>query len=174
MTMNQEEFVRTILPIKNKLFAYAFKIVQSGQEAEDVVQDVLLKVWEKRDELDSLGSVEAWCMTLTRNRSLDKLKLKSNNNQSLGDEHHAASKSDSPLRVVEMKDIKYKLRKVVDGLPLKQREVIVLRDFQGHSYREIAEIMKIDVNLVKVTIHRARQAVKSQILKIADYGIKPS
>ncbi len=171
-TMTREQYINDILPLKNKLFAYSFRIVHSRQEAEDVVQDILLKVWEKRNELDSVSNIEAWCMTMVRNRSLDRIKLKSNRSQQIEERHDLAADVATPLGIVEMDDLKTKLRRIVQGLPLKQREVIQLRDFQGKTYQEIAEIMSIDMNLVKVTIHRARQVIKQEILKLTSYGVE--
>ena len=113
-------------------------------------------------------------MTMTRNKSLDKLKLKSRNFVELESRYDLETDDSSPFRVAEMNDLKKKLRKVVDTLPLNQREVIQLRDFQGRTYREISEIMGIDMNLVKVTLHRARQVIKKEILKLSTYGLKSS
>ena len=170
--MNTEQYISTILPLKNKLFAYSFRIVQKRQEAEDVVQDVLLKVWEKRNALGDVSNIEAWCMTMTRNRSLDRLKLKSNHSQQIEERHDLASSAATPISVVEMDDLKSKLRKIVERLPIRQREVIQLRDFQGKTYQEICEIMEVDINLVKVTLHRARKAIKQEILKLTTYGVE--
>jgi len=174
LTVTKEDYINSVLSIKNKLFSYSFKMLHSRQEAEDVVQDVLVKVWEMRNSSQTINNLEAWCMTMTRNKSLDKLKLKSRNSVEIESRYDLATDDSSPFRVAEMNDLKKKLRKVVDTLPLNQREVIQLRDFQGRSYKEISEIMGVDMNLVKVTLHRARQVIKKEILKLSTYGLKSS
>lgn len=173
-TVTREEYINTVLPLKNKLFGYSFKMLHSRQEAEDVVQDVLVKVWETRNSQQTINNLEAWCMTMTRNKSLDKLKLKSRNSVEIESRFDLATDDSSPFKVVEMNDLKKKLRKVVDTLPLKQREVVQLRDFQGRTYQEISDMMGIDMNLVKVTLHRARQVIKKEILKLSTYGLESS
>ena len=69
-----EYFKKEIIPLKNKLFRYAISFVKDVDEAEDVVQEVFLKMWNKRTELKKVKNVEAWGMTITRNHSLDVLK----------------------------------------------------------------------------------------------------
>ena len=81
--MKKISFRTDVLPLKNELFRLALRITLNPAEAEDVVQDTMMKVWSRRDKWDELESIEAFCLTICRNISLDKLKKAENQNQSL-------------------------------------------------------------------------------------------
>ncbi|MFT4678799.1 MAG: RNA polymerase sigma-70 factor (family 1) [Flavobacteriales bacterium] len=170
--MTLEEFRDNILPLKNKLFGFALRYVQNRQVAEDIVQDIMLKVWDNKNELEEIKNIEAWCMTLTRNRSLDHLKAKSSKTSELNDNHMSLVSDSTPDKALERKEVMTKIKEVVDKLPIKQREVVELRDFKGFSYKEIAEIVGTDINLVKVNLHRARKAIKEQVIQWTSYGVE--
>ncbi len=72
--MNLETFQNSVFPAKNKLFRFAFHLLGSSEEAKDVVQEVFIKVWNGRDQLDEIQNMEAWCMRITKNLSLDRLR----------------------------------------------------------------------------------------------------
>jgi RNA polymerase sigma factor (sigma-70 family) len=74
--MNLETFENRVLPTKNKLFRFAFRLVGSTEEAKDVVQEVMIKVWNGREQMAEMQNMEAWCMRITKNLSLDRLRSK--------------------------------------------------------------------------------------------------
>lgn len=160
------DFRHDILPMKDKLYRLSLRITLNPQEAEDVVQDTLIKVWNKRESWDEIESIEAYAMTICRNLSLDHLKLRENQNASLeGMEIDRADRSLSPLEQVQQKDNLERVRQLVDALPEKQRSCMQLRDFEGKTYKEIAEILDITEEQVKISIFRARKAVKEAFEK---------
>ena len=67
--MNLEAFQTRVLPAKNKLFRFAFRLLGSSEEAKDVVQEVLIKVWNGREQMAEVQNLEAWCMRITKNLS---------------------------------------------------------------------------------------------------------
>ena len=81
--MKEINFRNDILPLKNKLFRLALRITLNREEAEDIVQDTMIKVWNSRERWQELDSIEAYCLTIARNLSLDRLKKMDNNNASL-------------------------------------------------------------------------------------------
>ncbi len=170
--MTKEEFQNTVLPLKNKLFCFANSYLENHEEAKDVVQDVMLKVWENRSKNGEIKNIEAWCMTLVRNRSLDKLKLKSRKNVRMDDSYNHFSDESNLQANLENKDLLQKVKSIIQQLPSAQKEVIRLRDYNGYSYKEIAEVLDIDINLVKVSLHRARKAIKENMNKIMAYGMQ--
>ena len=74
--MNIEVFETRVLPTKNKLFRFAFRLLGSSEEAKDVVQEVMMKVWNGREQMGAIDNMEAWCMRITKNLSLDRLRSK--------------------------------------------------------------------------------------------------
>ena len=171
--MKKISFRNDVLPLKNELFRLALRITLNHAEAEDVVQETMIKVWNRRDHWDEIESIEAFCLTICRNISLDKVKKAENQNQSLNDEHDAPDRSyaSNPEEQAEQRDKILLIRRLINTLPEKQRSVMQLRDFEGKSYKEIAEILAISEDQVKVNIFRARQTIKQRFLETENYGL---
>ncbi len=167
--MDIEFFKRDILPLKNKLFRYAKSILNNEELAEDVVQETLLQVWEKRNEIDAIKNIEAWCMTITRNFALGKLRLKSYQNKSLDILNDPIEPDLPPDKMLEKEDIINKIDEFVRLLPLKQKEIFQLRDIEGFSYQEISQITGHPLSDIKIAIYRARKTLKNQLQKIYEY-----
>ncbi len=170
--MKEIDFRYDLLPLKDKLFRLALRITLDTAEAEDITQDTLIRVWTRRDELKELASLEAYCLTVCRNLALDRSEKKVAQHVSL--DEHCRETADSVRPPDEEMDHREKLRRVNDifnSLPERQRTVMQLRDIEGRSCRETAEIMGTTEDWVKVTLHRARQAVRKQYEKIENYGL---
>lgn len=170
--MTTEEFKSQVLPLKNKLYAFALSMLSNTDEAKDIVQDVMLKVWEENKDLNDYRSVEAWCMTLTRNRSLDRMKRKDYRQDDVTELHDLKQSDRDPLKALSEKEMVAKVKKLVGKLPSIQREIIMLRDFQEHTYEEICDILSIEMNQVKVYLHRARKFIKEELRKLQVHGIQ--
>ncbi len=173
MNMSLEVFKTRVLPVKDKLYRFALRLVKSEPEAQDIVQEVLIKVWDKRDQMDQVENLEAWCMRVTRNLSLDKLKSKYSNKTSGLEQDLEVSQGEkvTPYRSTEMNDTMRNISKLISSLPEKQKQVIQLRDVEGFSYKEISDIMEIDMSQVKVNLFRARKTVRENLLNINAYGL---
>lgn len=169
--MSLENFKKQILPIKNKLFRFSLRIVGNPSEAEDVVQEVFIKMWKSREKWHQYNNIEAWCMRMTKNLSIDKLRSKHQKVGFLPEGMDFIAPNSSPEKRTELKDSVLKIKDLIKGLPEKQRMVIHLRDLEGFTYKEIAEQLDIPLNQVKVYLFRARQSIKSQMINIDSYGI---
>lgn len=170
--MKKVSFRNDVLPLKNELFRLALRITLNRVEAEDIVQDTLIKVWDRRFEWESIDSIEAFSLTICRNLSLDRLRKKENNNDSLEDVNIAEPvASSNPQDRMIQEDRVSLVRQIIDSLPEKQRSCMQLRDFEGKSYKEIAQVLDITEEQVKVNIFRARQKVKQKYLKLDNYGL---
>ena len=170
--MMLETFKSDILPIKNKLYRYAYSILVDHDLSKDVVQETMIKVWEKREELSSIKNKEAWCITIARNFSLDKLR--SRHHQTLNMEMGYDKENDhpSPYMVTEIGDTMEILKGIVKNLPFKQKEVFQLRDIEGLSYQEISEITGFGLSDVKISIFRARQTIRNVLSRIQKHGLE--
>ncbi len=147
-------------------------ILKQEADARDIVQDTMMKAWEEIGELRLINSVEAWCMTVTRNKALNLLNRKSNKFVELPDELNQSVGRPDPLRQTVINDSVNRIKVIMEMLPLKQREVIHLRDVEGYSYKEIAEVLDLSMNHVKVLLHRARHEIREQLMKAHNHGIK--
>lgn len=162
--MNIEAFQDRVLPAKNKLFRFALRMLGDDDDAKDVVQEVFIRVWNGRDQLHQIENMEAWCMRITKNLSLDKIR----SNQRKGTEtleksYHVQHTDGTPDIKTELGESMQHVNQLIAALPDKQRQVIHLRDVEGYTYNEICDIMEIDMNQVKVNLFRARNAVRGRL-----------
>ena len=169
--MNLADFETRVLPTKNKLFRFASRLLGNSMEAEDVVQETMLKVWRGRDTAE-VENMEAWCMRITKNLSLDKLRSRQRKTaQSIDERFDMVHESLSPHEKTEIDESMKRIDELMTALPDKQRQVMHLRDIEGYSYNEISEILELDMNQVKVNLFRARNAVREKLLKLNAYGL---
>ena len=158
--------LQAVMPIKDKLYRYAFQILGNRMSAEDVVQEVLIKVWKKKISLQEIENKEAWCMTVTRNLALDKLRKNGARHESIEQHYHLADHARSPHDVVQTKSVMAIIRGFINQLPNDQRQIVHLRDVEGYTYKEISKITGLNLDKVKVYLHRARITLRKQLIKM--------
>ena len=169
--MDQNEFMSLTAPIKHKMFRLAKRLLVSIEEAQDATQEVLVKLWNKKDGLAGCNNVEAFAMTMTKNYCLDQLKSKRASNVKIStidyqESGHALDKN------VEDTDSLNWVEKCINKLPEQQRIIIQLRDIEQYDFDEIAKILEISEGAIRVTLSRARKTIREEMMKIHDYGIK--
>ena len=169
--MHKIDFRNDILPLKDKLFRLALRITLDRAEAEDVVQETMIRVWNKRDEWDGLKSIEAYCLTVARNLAIDCSERKDSQTVELTSEAEQTPEASGPYDQLVNKERLKLVRRLVSELPEKQRLIMVLRDVEGRSYKEIAAVLQLTEEQVKVNLFRARQKVKQKFMDIDNYGL---
>ena len=165
--MKQISFLSDILPLKNELYRMALRITMNAADAEDVVQETMMKVWNRRDQWDQIESIEAFCLTICRNLSLDKVRRMDNQTQSLDAAYDPKDQgvASNPEEQAIQSDRVRLVRQMISLLPEKQRSCMQLRDMEGKSYKDIATILDITEEQVKVNIFRARQTIREKFKK---------
>ena len=163
--MELKEFKITVLPLRAKLMGYARKLTDEPEDAEDAVQEVLLKLWNKRLELEQYRSIEAFAMTLTHNICIDMWRCKRNDNLSL-DIVQAASPTGTPERLLEIKDEIRLMHEIIHSLPNLQRTIMQMKDIEGYETDEIAEITGCGPEAIRSNLSRARKKVRDVYLRI--------
>jgi RNA polymerase sigma-70 factor (ECF subfamily) len=163
--MQITEFSHMVVPFKDKLYRFAFRIVGNAFDAEDVLQEVMIKVWKKREYLATVDNKEAWCMTVTRNMAIDWIRSRKKSTQDLETSYGVSDKAATPYEALEQKNIHTLVRESIKNLPQNQSEAIHLRDIEGYTYKEISDIMDVNVSQVKVLIFRGRQKLKQVLSK---------
>ena len=171
--MKNISFRTDVLPLKNELFRLALRITLNRGEAEDVVQETMIKVWNRRDDWEKIESIEAFCLTICRNLAVDRTRRHDNQNQTLDTSHEAADMSyaSNPEEQAVQRDRIELVRRLINSLPEKQRSIMQLRDIEGKSYKDIAAILSISEEQVKINIFRARQTIKQRFNEIQQYGL---
>ena len=169
--MQEISFRNYILPLKDKLFRLALRITLDRAEAEDVVQDTMIRVWNKRDEWQQFESVEAYCLIVAKNLAIDRSQKKDAQNVELTPEMAEEVDTSGPYdRLVNNERMKI-IHRLIDELPEKQRLIMQLRDIEGESYKDIAKVLQLTEEQVKVNLFRARQKVKQRYIEIDEYGL---
>ena len=166
--MDKNEFISLVLPLKDRLFRVAWCILRSKEEAEDIVQDVMLKVW--RDEKGKVENLAAYCYTMARTLALNRLVLKDNRSKELEGAYEQEVQEQPLENIIRTEKMKL-LYRMIDGLPGLQRDVVQLRDMEGLSYRDIAKTLQVTEEQVKVNLFRARKKIKTWILNMENYGL---
>ncbi len=169
--MKKISFRDDVLPLKDKIFRLALRVTLNRAEAEDIVQDVLIRVWNKKDELGEVESLEAYSLTICRNLALDRSQRKENSNIPLDEAPPTEDREPSPDVILIRNERIKQIKLLFDQLPPQQRVAMQLRDIEGKSYKEIAEIAEQTEEQVKVNIFRARQYIRKQIEKLENYGL---
>ena len=170
--MKEISFRDDVLPLKNVLFRLALRITLNRAEAEDIVQETLIKVWNRRDSWAEIDSIEAFSLAICKNLALDALRKSAHRTET--DDTLAEDRPDTsstPYEQALSADRMAIVRRLVDALPEKQRMCMQLRDFEGKAYREIADILAISEEQVKVSIFRARQTIKHKFNEFDKYGL---
>lgn len=170
--MTGEEFKHRFLPLSRKLFGVALRLTGNVQEAEDIVQDVYLKLWEKCDRLHGISNVEAYCIMTTYNVWHDRTRYgKAVNTVSLSGLYPVPSESSFYDRA-EAKDYATIMRRQIDNLPPNQRKIITMRDVDGLDFNEIKQETGMNLINIRTTLSRARKTLREQFNILKRYEEK--
>ena len=163
--MTAEAFKENILPLNRKLLGFANRFMQDLDDSKDIVQEIYVKLWKMRKDLGKYNSIEALAMRMTRNLCLDKIKLKktvSLNGIVKEEESVETLKKDKES---EIKLAALRARNIIEELDEPQKSIMQLRDLEGYDYEEIAQILNMNVNTIRVSLSRARKKVREVLIK---------
>ena len=169
--MSLKEFKKNVLPFKDKLYRFALSILGNPMEAEDVAQEILIKIWNRRSDLSRVDNLEAWSMRLTKNLSIDKLRSKHRRTDELDHYFDLSDQKADPHRLAEINDSFSRIKKLMASLPENQRMVMQLRDIEDLSYQEISKVLDMPLSQVKINLFRARKLIRAKVLKSESYGL---
>ena len=155
-----------VMPIADRLFRLALSLVGARQEAEDVVQDTMLRLWEKRDAWNTIKNIEAWCIASVRNASIDCTRTR-HTHDTLPDDDNRPSATPTPHEHLVAAEGRDNATRILEGLPELQRSIFVLREVECKSYAEIASLLNISDAQVKTYLLRARRHLREQFVKIS-------
>lgn len=167
--MKQSEFIKTILPFKDKAYRLAKRLLTSADEAEDAVQEMYYKLWKNKEKMSAYKSVEAVAMTMTKNYCLDRLKSKQATNITLVHSNYK-EKTTSLEKQIEEKDSVSNVHRWINELPEQQKIIMQLRDIEQYEFSEIADVLKISEGAIRVSLSRARKTIKEKLIKAHNYG----
>ncbi len=161
-----QEFIRLY---SNRVHAIAYQMVGNSIDAQDIAQEVFVKLYRSLHTYKPRFNFTTWLYRLTVNRSIDFLRKhtrqKNVSLENFSDESLLKDMAPSPDRSLELNEMKGAIQQISEGLTWKQRKVFVLRDLQGFSTEEVAQILKCRVSTVRVHLSKARKHIKNALLK---------
>ncbi len=163
--MKSSDFKLLVLPYSSRLYRLAYSLLGSKEEAEDIVQEVYLKLWKMRDELPKYNSIEGLSVRITRNMCLDLLRRRKTTNEIMKEEGKEAEKNytEAPSKELEKKERANILHQLINQLPEPQRSLIYFRHIEEKEYHEISELMEMNENAIRVSISRARKQLREML-----------
>jgi RNA polymerase sigma factor (sigma-70 family) len=166
--MDLPDFKLKVYPLRDKLFRFAKRLLGNTEEAEDVVQEVFIRLWNRREKLDEYRSVEALAMISTKNMCLDKIKARRYPVENFDD--HRGFLENLPVETKEdHSDVIHSIHQAMKQLPEQQQMILHLRDIEGYEYEEIAEVMEMNENAIRVALSRARKRIRDLITNTRKY-----
>ena len=169
--MDLQEFKIQVFPLKNKLLRLATRLLEDSEEAQDIVQEAFIKLWNRREKLDEYRSVEALAMVITRNLCLDKIKAKKYPVDRLEN-----IRADIPGHDIESKveyvEVTDRIKEIMNRLPEQMKTIMQLRDIEGYEFEEIAGIVGMHETAIRVSLSRARKKVREELINNKLYEFK--
>jgi RNA polymerase sigma-70 factor (ECF subfamily) len=156
-----------------KVFNVAYKFVGKHDEAEDLTQDIFLKIFKALNTFDRRANFQTWIISISRNLCIDHYRSVRKERQMIAREVDTvdlqpASTDRGPYHAAEHQDLRGMLRQALQGLPVTLRTAVVLRDLQELSYQEIADQLGLPEGTVKSRINRGRIELAHQIKRLQD------
>jgi RNA polymerase sigma-70 factor (ECF subfamily) len=161
---DRDRFERLVLPHQDAAFNLARWLVRSRTDAEDVVQDAMMRAYRFFAGFHG-GDARAWLLQIVRNSCytwMDKNR-KAEKSTEFDETIHAVSESESPEAAAVTASERQRLMRALESLPARSREVLVLRELEGCSYKEIATITSIPIGTVMSTLARARERLQETL-----------
>ena len=171
--MTTDEFKNKVIPVKDKIFRLARRILDNTQDAEDIVQEVFVKMWSKDIDVSSLKNIDAFMMVIAKNLCLDKIRAGGQQKVEMNDLNISINTT-TPHKMLEMKDEVTGIHQIIRHLPLMQQMIVQMRDIEGLEFDEMEEILNINANAIRVNLSRARKAIRDQLIKKHAYEYQGS
>lgn len=169
--MDGTEFKRLFLPLHKELYRTAYRLTGNSMDAEDMVQETFLRLWNRRHELTGIENAEAFARTTIRNLSLNMLRDGKKDDGNMP-EAFSLETGQSLQRETELRDEAELMCRIISGLPDKERRIILSHDINGDSSEEIAERTGLNTPHIRVLLSRARKKLRKRFNEYMDYEHK--
>ena len=156
---------------RRKVFNVAYKFVGKHDEAEDLTQDIFLKIFKSLDTFDRRANFQTWLISISRNLCIDHYRSVRKERETIdrgvdANELTPVSRDPGPVAALEQRDRVVLLRQAMSALPDTLRTAVLMRDIQELSYQEIADALHLPEGTVKSRINRGRTELARQVRKL--------
>lgn len=162
--MDAETFKKVFLPYHQKLYRIAYRIVQDSANAEDIVQETFIKLWNKRHDMHTIDNTEAFAIIILRNTSLDFLRKIKNDYHT--DYDVDIPETESLSSQLELQDEAEQVKVLINNLPDQQRQVMIMKHWDDYSDEEIEQATGISPGNIRVILSRARKTIREQYYRM--------
>ena len=159
-------FKQLLLPLYPRLQRVALRMLGNVEDAEDMVQEVYMKLWSKREELPDVQNMEAYCVALTKNMCIDRLRLAEVDRVDVDDVPLSLAAADDVASLLERQDAVEQVKLIIETLPEKQQQVITLRDIRDCTFEEIEEQTGLTAVNVRALLSRARKTIRERFKRV--------
>ena len=159
-------FKQLLLPFYPRLQRVALRMLGNVEDAEDMVQEVYMKLWGKREELPDVQNMEAYCVALTKNMCIDRLRLAEVDRVDVDDVPLSLAAADDVASLLERQDAVEQVKLIIETLPEKQQQVITLRDIRDCTFEEIEEQTGLTAVNVRALLSRARKTIRERFKRV--------
>ena len=166
--MTSEEFKIQVLPWARRLYPMIRRLLKNDAETQDAIQDLMMKLWDKKDSLLKLENTDAYILRMAKNHCLDLMKKKKLLYLGEKEQLKLVNLPDKEGNFDHLEKFDH-VRKVIEELPEKYRQVIQYRDIDGFEFEKIMELTGYEVPYIRVLLSRARGMVKTEVQKIYSY-----
>ena len=172
--MQQRIYEALFREYQDRIYRLARRMLGDNDLAQDVVQEVHIKCWKNEEGLAGMSNGGAWLMRVTKNLCIDKIRARKETTELDSVAYAAPSSGPTPYQTAEVQNMMQILKETLDTLPEKQKMIFHLREMEGLQYKEIAEVVNVSVDEVKVNLFRARNKIKKKLISTANYGLSSS
>jgi len=152
-----------------RLYKFAYSILKSSEESENIVQDVFLNLWENRHKVEKDSSVKYYVFTIAYNSAISIIRKKTRESQFIEYLKSLQDLNQEPVNIeLEYNELTDKLNDIINHLPDRQKEVYLLHRVEGLKYQEIAERLNISVNTIENHMSRALKTIRA---KLGNYSL---
>ncbi len=180
---DHQAFAEIVNDYQKKIFNTTFRMLGDREDALDLAQEAFLKIYKNIKSFKGKSSLSTWIFKITTNLCRDELRKRQRDlttgslSEKIETNEGEIKKeikdfSFNPEKISLNNELKKQIQKIIDNLPMDQKEVIVLRDLEGFSYKEIAQITDVSLGTVKSRISRARRKLKEELNLLAKEGKK--
>lgn len=164
--MDAREFKQRFMPFHRRLYRVGYHLTGNAQDAEDLLQDTYLKLWQKRDDLREEAMTEAYLVTLMQNLYRDQRRLKRIDTSEDIDDHADPPDERSLADTLEATDEARQMETLMDGLPERDRTILQMHLVEEKSYEEMERDTGLSQGNLRIIMMRTRQKLKQQYLKL--------
>lgn len=163
--MDAREFKQLFMPHHKLLYRVAYHLTGNQQDAEDLLQDMYLKLWQKRDSLPEEAAKETYLVSMIRNLFVDQRRLKRLGTSELKNEDSPPDER-SLERQIDARDEAHKMEGLIRQLPDRDAKIIKMHLMEEHSYEEIEQDTGLSQGNIRIIVMRSRKKLKEQFIKI--------